>query len=207
VLACLEAGSGSHLSAASTAEIYLLRHGETEWNAARRFQGKRDSRLTQRGVARAETCGRLLAATVGRVDAIVASPLGRARQTAAIIRSFATYPDIRWDSRLAEVSLGCWDGLTHVEIDAGWPGSRDGATRYDWYFRSPDGESYDAAAARARLWLDGLEGTIVAVSHGLLGRIIRGLYLGLPREDALSLPVPQDVIWRLAGGRIEAIGA
>jgi broad specificity phosphatase PhoE len=188
-----------------TAEIYLLRHGETEWNATRRFQGRLDSPLTERGVEQAERCGRKLAATLGKVDAIVASPLGRARQTAAIVHALGAYPAIRWDDRLAEVSLGCWDGLTDVDIDAGWPGLRDGATRYDWYFRSPDGESHAAAAARARDWLDGLQGTVVAVTHGLLSRLIRGVYLGLAREEALSLPVPQDVIWRMADGRIEAI--
>ncbi len=188
-------------------EIYLLRHGETEWNAEHRFQGRLDSALTERGMEQAEQCGRKLAATVVRVDAMVASPLGRARQTAAIVSSFGAYPDTRFESRLAEVSLGCWDGLTDVDIDAGWPGARDGATRYDWYFRSPDGESHDAATARARDWLSGLDGTVVAVSHGLFGRIIRGVYLGLAAQEALSLPVPQDVIWRLADGRIEAIAA
>jgi len=192
---------------ASTAEIYLLRHGETEWNATRRFQGKLDSPLTERGVEQAEACGRKLAAVVGKVDAMVASPLGRARQTAEIVHALGVYPAIRWDDRLAEVSLGCWDGLTDVDIDAGWPGSRDGTTRYDWYFRAPDGERHDMAVARARDWLGGIEGTVVAISHGLLGRIIRGAYLGLADEEALSLPVPQDVIWRLADGRIEAITA
>jgi probable phosphoglycerate mutase len=191
----------------STAEIYLLRHGETEWNAEHRFQGKLDSPLTELGKAQAEQCGRKLAATVGKVDAMVTSPLGRARQTAAIVHACGAWPAIRPEGRLAEVSLGCWDGLMHIDIDAGWPGSRDGATRYDWYFRSPDGESLASATARVRDWLGELDGTVVAVSHGLLGRIIRGVYLGLPEAEALSLPVPQDVIWRLADGRIEAITA
>jgi broad specificity phosphatase PhoE len=191
----------------SNAEIYLLRHGETEWNAERRFQGRLDSPLTGRGVEQAERCGRRLAAVVGKVDAMVASPLGRARQTAEIVHALGAYPAICWDERLAEVSLGCWDGLTDIDIDAGWPGSRDGASRYDWYFRSPDGERHDAALARAREWLEGLDGTVVAVTHGLVSRIARGLYLGLPAEEALSLPVPQDVIWRLADGRLEAIAA
>jgi probable phosphoglycerate mutase len=193
--------------AASSAEIYLLRHGETEWNAVSRFQGGLDSALTERGVAQAELCGRTLAATVGKVDAMLASPLGRARQTAAIIRAFGAYPDIRSDSRLAEVSLGSWDGLTRVDIDAGWPGLLAGSTRYDWYFRSPDGERHEAAVARVRDWLGGLEGTVVAVSHGLIGRIIRGVYLGLPDQEALGLAVPHDVIWRMADGRIEGIAA
>jgi probable phosphoglycerate mutase len=190
-----------------TAEIYLLRHGETAWNAERRFQGRLDSPLTELGVAQAERCGRKLAAVIGRVDAMVSSPLGRARQTAEIVHGFGDYPAIRWDDRLAEVSIGCWEGLVDVDIDAGWPGSRDGATRYDWYFRSPDGEPHDAALARARDWLGEQRGTVVAVSHGLLGRILRGAYLGLAEAEALALPVPQDVIWRLADGRIEAIAA
>jgi probable phosphoglycerate mutase len=161
----------------SNAEIYLLRHGETEWNAVHRFQGKLDSPLTQRGVAQAEQCGRMLAAVVGKVDAMVASPLGRARQTAEIIHALGVYPELRLDERLAEVSLGCWDGLTHARIDAGWPGARDGATRYDWYFRSPDGESHASAEARLRDWLGEQQGTVVAVAHGLVGRILRGVYL------------------------------
>lgn len=48
---------------------------------------------------------------------------------------------------------------------------------------------------------------MVAVSHGLLGRIIRGVYLGLPKEQALALPVPQDVIWHLHDGGIDAMKA
>ena len=64
-----------------SAEIYLLRHGETLWNVEGRFQGRLDSPLTARGVQQAERCGRKLAATLGQVDAVVASPLGRVRQT------------------------------------------------------------------------------------------------------------------------------
>ena len=134
-----------------------------------------------------------------------ASPLGRVRETAAIVRSFATYPDVLWDRRLEEVSLGVWDGLTHVDIEAFWPGVLDGSTPFDWFFRSPDGESFDEASARVGGWLAGLTGTVVVVSHGLLGRLIRGRYLGIDKEDALRLPVPQDVIWRMAHGGREAI--
>ena len=71
----------------------------------------------------------------------------------------------------------------------------------------PDGEAYDTAIARVRSWLDAVDGRVVAVSHGLVGRLIRGAYLGLPREEALVLPVPQDVVWHLAHGRVEALAA
>ncbi|MFN3510860.1 MAG: histidine phosphatase family protein, partial [Tsuneonella troitsensis] len=112
-----------------------------------------------------------------------------------------------YDGRLAEVSMGSWDGLTQFEIDMEWPGMLDGSSAFDWYFRSPDGESYAAALQRVRDWLDEVEGKVIAVSHGLIGRIIRGAYLDLSIEEALMLPVPQDVIWRLSDGMVEPIHA
>ncbi|MEA1618016.1 histidine phosphatase family protein [Erythrobacter sp. T5W1-R] len=186
-------------------EIYLIRHGETEWNAQGRFQGKLDSALTDTGVQQAAAIGRCLAGLDLSVDAFVSSPLGRTRQTAAIIAGSAHLPAAQCDDRLAEVSLGSWDGLTHIDIDAQWPGLLDGSTPFDWFFRSPDGESYDSAFRRSDCWLEERQGVTVAVSHGLISRIIRGAYSGLSKTDALSLPVPQDVIWRLSNGRIEPI--
>jgi broad specificity phosphatase PhoE len=189
----------------SRREIYLIRHGETEWNASGRFQGILDSRLTEKGVAQAEAYGRHLATVSTKIDKLVASPLGRVRETTAIIQSFGRFPEAQWDPRIAEVSVGSWDGLTHVDIEAQWPGLLNGSTPFDWFFRSPDGETYDAAMARVIEWLDSLSGVVLAVSHGLTGRLIRGAYLNLMMDHALSLPVPQDVIWRLADGRIEPI--
>lgn len=186
-------------------EIYLIRHGETEWNASGRFQGQLDSPLTQTGIVQAKACGQKLAQIGKEFDAFHASPLGRTRQTAAIIAGCGQFPETRFDERLAEVSLGSWDGLVHIDIDEQWPGLLDGSNPFDWFFRSPDGENYEAAVKRASEWLLEVRGIVVVVSHGLIGRIIRGAYLGISKHDALRLPVPQDVIWRLADGRIEAI--
>jgi len=137
---------------------------------------------------------------------LVASPLGRVRETTSIMKSFGNFPETKWEPRIAEVSVGSWDGLTHVNIEAQWPGRLDETTPFDWFFRSPDGESYDVAMGRVYQWLDSLRGTVLAVSHGLIGRLIRGAYLNLGKEDALGLPVPQDIIWRLAKGAVEPIG-
>lgn len=186
-------------------EIYLIRHGETEWNVQGRFQGKLDSSLTNTGVRQAEAVGKCLAKLDIIFDQFVTSPLGRTRRTAAIIAGLAHLPAVSCDGRLAEMSLGSWDGLTHIDIDAQWPGLLDGSTPFDWFFRSPDGESYDAVFQRAECWLKERQGATVAVSHGLIGRIIRGAYSGMSKTDALSLPVPQNVIWRLSSGRIEPI--
>lgn len=150
-------------------EIYLVRHGETEWNSVGRFQGKLDSPLTENGTTQAEGIGRRLAEIGIEANAFIASPLGRTRQTASIIASCGQFPALKFDDRLAEVSVGSWDGLTHIDIDAQWPGRLDGSTPFDWFFRSPDGESYEAAINRATEWLRDTQGVVIAVSHGLIG--------------------------------------
>jgi probable phosphoglycerate mutase len=83
----------------------------------------------------------------------------------------------------------------------------DGDGRYDWYFRSPDGERYDAFAARLGEWLSEQDSgcALVVVTHGLVTRLLRGLYARLPREAALILPVPQDKVFALSNGAIEEI--
>ncbi|MFN6935747.1 MAG: histidine phosphatase family protein [Tsuneonella sp.] len=189
------------------AEIFLVRHGETQWNAQGRYQGHLDSPLTTTGIGQATTIGDRFKELGIWPALFVASPLGRTRQTAAIIAERSALPPLVFDSRLAEVSTGSWDGLTQFEIDMEWPGMLQGTTAFDWYFRSPDGESYAAALERVFDWLNDVDGCVVAVTHGLIGRIIRGAYLGLPMEEALGLPVPQDVIWRIADGKVEAIPA
>lgn len=186
-------------------EIYLVRHGETQWNAAGRFQGQLDSPLTDRGKAQAAAYGRTLAPIASSLGTLAASPLGRVRETTDILRSAGDFPAPRWEPLITEVSLGSWDGLTHDDIDAMWPDRLNDATRSDWFLHAPDGENYEDARARATAWLDGVSGAVLAVSHGLIGRMIRGAYLGLSREETVTLPVPQDVIWHLADGRITPI--
>jgi broad specificity phosphatase PhoE len=188
--------------------ILLVRHGETEWNLVRRYQGWGDSPLTARGVAQAEAIGwRLAGLREAQGVPVIASPLGRARRTAELIQAARgdTTP-IRFDERLKEISVGSWDGLDRREIETLRPGIFDGAGRHEWYFRTPDGETYDEFAGRIGRWLAEIgDSSVIVVAHGIVTRVLRGLYAGLPRPVALSLPVPQGVIWRLADGRIEEI--
>ncbi len=188
--------------------LYLVRHGQTEFNLARRYQGALDSPLTALGVEQAGRMGALLAGLVPAGTAVISSPLGRTRHTARIISETAGLAAPTFDARLAEVSLGCWDGLTDEDIDFAFPGARDGTSRWDWYFTSPDGERYEAMAARLGDWLaeaTASDGPLVAVSHGVAGRVLRGLYAGLHRDEALKLDVPQDAVFRLSSGAVERI--
>jgi len=190
--------------------ILLVRHGETVWNLQRRFQGRFDSPLTARGVAQARALGRFLATLPEAVAApIVASPQGRARRTAEIIRDELDGGVLSIDERLREHSLGEWDGLTYPEMAAQFPDVFDREDRHEWYFRAPDAESYAVFAARIGHWLAEQDenAAVIAVAHGLVSRVLRGLYAGLPRTEALMLPVRQDRIFRLSAGIIETLVA
>ena len=188
--------------------IYLVRHGETEFNLVRRYQGWLDSPLTENGVAQAIAIGRRLAKLPDAATAeIVASPIGRAKRTAELIAAEMGRADIAHDDRLREISIGSWDGLDRDEIAARAPGIFDG---YDgsWYFRTPDGETYDEFAGRIGESLAALAGrNAIVVTHGVVTRVLRGIYAGLPRAEAFRLPAPQDRFYRLADGRITEVAA
>jgi probable phosphoglycerate mutase len=186
--------------------IYLIRHGQTEFNREGRYQGACDSPLTELGRAQARAFGRRLADLVARETPIVSSPLGRARATAEIVRETAelTGP-IAFDARLAEVSMGSWDGMTRPEIEALKPGFSLETPPLDWYMRSPDGETYAAFADRLGAWLAGQSeplGNLVVVSHGVVSRVLRGLYLDLGKDEGLRQSTPQDCFFGLGGGRV-----
>jgi probable phosphoglycerate mutase len=190
--------------------IWLLRHGETEWNTEGRYQGALDSALTATGRAQADAMGASLARRFAHAailpEVALVSPLGRTRETARRAARFLP-PQITFteEPRLREVSAGSWDGLTQIEIEAEFPGMLDGSSPYDWFFRTPDGEGLEAALARAEAWLAGVSAPTLALSHGLFGRLLRGLYLGLSRQAMLELPMPQDGFYLLADGRAEFI--
>jgi broad specificity phosphatase PhoE len=190
-------------------EVFLLRHGETVWNAERRLQGEHDSPLTCRGREQAHVLGQILAKQLGpRLQVpMYVSPLGRARATAAIVQQEAKSSQIIVEPRIREVSLGVWEGLTRAEVDVRWPGLTAGLGSADWFFGAPGAEPYTDCEHRIRGWLGEQNGSVIAVSHGVAGRILRGLYLGLPREQTLALPVPQDIVWHLACGEITALSA
>ena len=100
--------------------LYLVRHGETDWNLAHRIQGNTDVPLNRTGRAQARAAGRLLA---GREwIAIVASSLSRARDTASIIAAELGLPEPTTLDALMERNYGSAEGLSYSEIDARFPG-------------------------------------------------------------------------------------
>ena len=190
--------------------IYLVRHGETLSNIDGRYHGRLDSPLTERGVAQAQAIGRRLRLLPdARWAAIVASPQPRAQRTAELIHEClgASASRVQLDERLCEVSIGRWEGLREAEIVAVAPGTFEAAGRYEWCFSAPGGETYGVFEARIAQWLAETsdQACRIVVTHGIVARVLRGLYAGLSRSTALSLPIPQDRIYRLSEGNIKEI--
>ena len=189
--------------------IWLVRHGQTAFNAEGRIQGAKDSALTELGVQQGQRLGLTLAGMAPKDVRLVASPLGRTQHTARLIRQAGGFvSDIETDTRLAEISLGAWDGMLKDDIRARVPDYDAGPKRWSWFFDAPGGDSYEALAERLGNWLEDARafgGPMIAVSHGVAGRILRGLFLQLPPEEALMLDIPQDACFALRDGRIERV--
>ncbi|MFB2550875.1 histidine phosphatase family protein [Ensifer soli] len=181
--------------------IYLIRHGQTDWNAEGRLQGQKDIPLNDTGRAQATANGRALAKVLGgRVDAFdfVSSPLGRTRETmerlrAAIGLDPAAY---RLDARLKEVSFGDWEGNTLAEIEARAPdlvAARE-ASKWDFVPPGETAESYEILSHRIRDWLDGVDRPTVCVCHGGVIRSMFKLSGHMASDEASVAPIPQDRI-------------
>jgi broad specificity phosphatase PhoE len=180
--------------------IYLARHGQTEFNRERRIQGHVDSPLTELGVRQGKAVGRLLRDLIRDPAGwrIVSSPLGRAHATAELVAARLGGLAVELDDRLKEMSWGAYDGRLRAELEAQEP---ETFGRTGWAFDAGTGESYEAVSARVGAWLADLppepERKIIAVSHGISGRVLRGLYANLDRDEASLQDVPQDAVYLL----------
>jgi broad specificity phosphatase PhoE len=193
--------------------IYVVLHGETLWNRERRFQGRLDSPLTPEGIAQAHRAGTALKRMLDGTGpfTITSSPLARTVRTAEIIciELGLSLEALTTDRRLMEIDLGSWSGLTREQVEARRPEELKGSNRHNWYFRCPDGEPLDRITTRLRSWFEDVKRSaepVVAVTHGVASRILRGLYADLPLEAALSLEISREAIFRLADGAIERLG-
>ncbi len=145
--------------------LYLVRHGETDWNLQRRIQGSTDIPLNDTGRAQARRAGELLASRTW--DAVIASPLGRALETAEIIAAEVGLPEPTTDVRLMERAYGDAEGLEISEVDRRYPG--------DTFV--PGREEREDVAARAIAALVDIgeahpDQSVIVVSHGGLIRSV-----------------------------------
>jgi broad specificity phosphatase PhoE len=174
--------------------ILLARHGETDWNRAKRWQGWADPPLNEHGRAQARALAEQLRETP--FDAVYSSDLLRARETAEIVAAPHGVPVVT-DQGLREIDVGSWSGLTHAEIELRFPsGERpDGETREQHLERVLGSVERIARANEGR--------RILLVTHGGTIRALRGHTTDEPfhpipncgvlelhfRDDRLSYPI------------------
>ncbi len=189
--------------------VYFARHGQTDWNAALRFQGQTDVDINELGRTQARRNGRRLAELLDDPSLFdfVASPLRRTRETMEIIRAEIGLPaqDYRLDPRLVEVHFGDWQGMTVDEVEAAFPGVGAAREADKWEFHPPGAgaESYRMLSERVAPWLSAIDHDTVCVTHGGVIRAIFMLAGAVQRAEAASLDIPQDRILRYRDGRLD----
>ena len=184
--------------------LYFLRHGETDWNAQARYQGQVDIPLNDTGRQQARRNGEALRALLARPTDFdyVTSPLGRTRETMAIVRSALGFPagEVRIDDRLREMNYGHWEGQLAADLPNTDPHGMAERARDWWHWRPEGGESYEDLTKRVNDWLETVERNTVVSSHGGVSRALRGAVVPVPREYVPRLKVPQDRVLILKRG-------
>lgn len=198
-------------------QVYLVRHGETQWNAQRRIQGQSDSALTEKGERQAEQVAER-AKTLG-ITHVISSDLGRTRHTAEIIAQ-ACGVDVTLDARLRELDMGVLERRnidTLSEEEEGWRrqlvnGTADG--------RIPEGESMLEMSERMHAALNAcldlpFGSRPLLVSHGMALGCLMSTILGLPawaerrlrlRNCSISRVDHQQSLWLASGWVVETAG-
>lgn len=162
--------------------LYLVRHGESAFNAEQRIQGQLDIPLSPLG----ERQSRALAAAfraLPPLDALYASPLRRALDTARPIAA-ALGLDLQLDPRLMEIHAGVFQGLIWPEIERRFPAEAVAWRSQDPDYRLPEGESRADLMQRAQTALE----TIRATGHARVGIVAHGGVLSAGLKSLLEIP-------------------
>ena len=193
----------------SNRTIYLIRHGETEWNLQKRLQGGKDSPLTERGRKQAKAVANSLKQAPPIL--LYASPLGRAKKTAATIAKGYGI-DVETDERLAELRCGEAEGMTLADIDQRWPDLRERRERDKWHVPWPEGECYQDVDERLSAFVSEVFSPLLqdedadplgVVGHETMNMILLGRLFDLDPSTVIRLGQPNHVIYRLKGQMIE----
>lgn len=180
-------------------DLYIVRHGQTEWNVAQRMQGRMDSPLTERGRAQAQANGALLQ-RAGGVEQLWVSPSGRTAETANLINSHVR-AHIEYADALMERDCGLWSGLTLTQIEQDYPDAWAARNKNAYEHRPPEGENLHDMLLRVKDFLDDLFvvdwGSVGLVTHGVMSKVILKYFLGLSELQCVGLRHPNELVYRL----------
>ena len=178
-------------------KLYLMRHGQTDWNRDGRIQGQMESDLNETGRAQAVRQGEILQKLdVPKTLEVFCSPQRRTRQTAELALSGLGLAAPHFDERLKEIHCGRWEGFLYDEVTSKEPEFFEGKTRYDAIVDGP-GEQHDDMSARLGAFLEDVTRPSLIISHGVALTYIRGLICGLTRLEMANLQREQGVVIEL----------
>jgi|Deesub1362A_J573_1020465.scaffolds.fasta_scaffold13552_3 alpha-ribazole phosphatase len=180
-------------------KVYLVRHGETLWNAEKKYLGLTDIGLTKNGLSQAERLAQRLEGE--GIEVIFTSPLLRAKETASLIAEKLNVPVEVWEE-LREVHFGEWEGLTYEEIRGKYGDLINKWMENPSAFSIPGGDSWEEINKRAERFLKRVqerkEEIALAVSHGGLIKAIFARVLHMRPPDFTS--------FLIGNGSLSAIG-
>jgi broad specificity phosphatase PhoE len=190
--------------------LFLVRHGQTDWNAEARFQGQRDIDLNDLGRAQAKQNGARLATLLGDTVSdfdFVSSPMSRTRETMELARSAMGLDPkaYRTDSRLVEICFGDWEGLTLAELSVAFPDRMKERHASKWDFLPPGdkAESFEMLSMRSTDWLNSVYKPTVCVTHGGIIRTFLVALTGMAKDEAANLDIVQDKVLKIVGDQAE----
>ena len=189
--------------------IYLVRHGETPWNAENRLQGQSDIDISEVGRAQATRNGRKLGKLIGLAEGydFVASPMRRTRETMELVREAMGLDPHAYhtDPRLVELHFGDWQGYTYADLEARDPGVSAERARDKWRFVPPGqgAESYAALLVRVAPVFEAIRQPTICVTHGGVIRTVFVLTATLSPEEAAVADTPQDKLLRLENNKLD----
>lgn len=161
-------------------ELVVIRHGETQANAEERYQGALDIGLNDDGVRQISRLAEKVAVTEPPFDRLLASPLLRTRESAAILSRQLGLP-VELVPAFRERDVGLFEGLTQVEARTRYPELWARNITRRWADAPPGGETIDEVIARVSLGLTELASTmqqgerILLVAHGVVAKVIRAV--------------------------------
>lgn len=174
--------------------LYIVRHGETEFNVQKRMQGRMDSPLSQRGIEHAKALGEHL--KVIHFLKLYSSPSPRAYRTAELIKGDRELEIISED-RLREINLAHWEGKTKMELEKLYPEEYHVFWNEPHRYKPMEGDSFQQVQDRAIEFLNMLaaqnpEGNILIVTHSVVIKTIIAYYKGYSMEKLWAPPLIQD---------------
>lgn len=175
--------------------LYITRHGETEWNVAKKMQGWQDSELTDNGIQNAVLLGKRLKDI--HFHGIYASPSKRTVKTAELIRGVREMPEIITDDLFREMGMGEWEGKTHDYLMSHFPDEYDHFFQAPHLFQNPSGESFLNFHSRVlkaldRIHAEHVSGNILLVTHSVFIKSLTAHIKKLPLEKLWSPPYVYD---------------